>query len=247
MGKFIIIPDVHGRDFWEKVKNINLDEYEKVVFLGDYTDPYRHEGISYEATLFELEEIVDFKRKNNDKVILLIGNHDSYYFWKTSGPSRWLSKYRQMFEQIFEDDRELFQVAFETEKTLFTHAGCGRLWWDTYASGKECTAENINSLWLQEDRKKCRSIYESVSYLRGGWGDGGSCMWADIKEYECNLNPIIEDKYQIFGHTAQYKYTTPEKNELIMGDPIINDKFAMLDCARIFVYDEDKKQIEEYK
>ena len=36
--KILIIPDVHGRSFWKKA--VETGDYEKVVFLGDYADPY---------------------------------------------------------------------------------------------------------------------------------------------------------------------------------------------------------------
>ena len=40
-----IIPDVHGRQFWKDVIP-RKDEFEKIIFLGDYLDPYGFEGIS---------------------------------------------------------------------------------------------------------------------------------------------------------------------------------------------------------
>lgn len=43
MKRLIIIPDVHGRDFWQKAVGDNPDG--EFVFLGDYLDPYGHEGI----------------------------------------------------------------------------------------------------------------------------------------------------------------------------------------------------------
>ena len=41
--KILIIPDVHGRRFWRDA--IESDDYDKVIFLGDYLDPYPDEGI----------------------------------------------------------------------------------------------------------------------------------------------------------------------------------------------------------
>ena len=35
--KILIIPDVHGRTFGESA--LKSGDYEKIVFLGDYTDP----------------------------------------------------------------------------------------------------------------------------------------------------------------------------------------------------------------
>lgn len=39
----LIIPDVHGRDFWKDAANRFPGN---IVFLGDYLDPYPLEGIS---------------------------------------------------------------------------------------------------------------------------------------------------------------------------------------------------------
>lgn len=35
--KIYVIPDIHGRDFWHDIKKI--EDYEKIIFLGDYVDP----------------------------------------------------------------------------------------------------------------------------------------------------------------------------------------------------------------
>lgn len=35
-NNILIIPDVHGRTFWKYA----IDKYDKVIFLGDYLDPY---------------------------------------------------------------------------------------------------------------------------------------------------------------------------------------------------------------
>ena len=39
MAKVLIVPDVHGRKFWHKAKEM-VAEVDQVVFLGDYLDPY---------------------------------------------------------------------------------------------------------------------------------------------------------------------------------------------------------------
>ena len=39
--RYLIIPDIHCRDFWrEPVKKVLSESNCKIVFLGDYTDPY---------------------------------------------------------------------------------------------------------------------------------------------------------------------------------------------------------------
>lgn len=72
MERIIIVPDVHCRDFYKpvlKMKDV------KIVFLGDYLDPYQYENLSFEKGLENLEEIIQFKKNNPDNVTLLLGNH----------------------------------------------------------------------------------------------------------------------------------------------------------------------------
>lgn len=61
--KILVIPDVHGRTFWHVAKEI-IDSVDKVVFLGDYLDPYYHENISKLDTIANFKEILEFKKNN---------------------------------------------------------------------------------------------------------------------------------------------------------------------------------------
>ena len=72
-----IIPDVHGRQFWKDIIP-RKDEFEKIIFLGDYLDPYWFEGISNLNALDNFKEILEFKKENLEKVILLIANHKMF-------------------------------------------------------------------------------------------------------------------------------------------------------------------------
>ena len=56
-----IIPDVHGRQFWKDVIP-RKDEFEKIIFLGDYLDPYGFEEISNLNALDNFKEILEFKK-----------------------------------------------------------------------------------------------------------------------------------------------------------------------------------------
>ena len=68
MQKIIIIPDVHGRKFWRRAIE---EEADKIIFLGDYGDPYGSEEISHKDALMELEDIIQFQENNPNKVVLL--------------------------------------------------------------------------------------------------------------------------------------------------------------------------------
>ena len=71
---YLIIPDIHGRDFWkDAIDKVDISK-DTVVFLGDYLDPYDQEfdGMPYdmliEDTINNFKEILDFKKKHKKKV-----------------------------------------------------------------------------------------------------------------------------------------------------------------------------------
>lgn len=41
--RILVVPDVHGRIFWKESVNKYVDEVGRIVFLGDYLDPYAGE------------------------------------------------------------------------------------------------------------------------------------------------------------------------------------------------------------
>ena len=116
--KILIIPDVHGRSFWRDAVKENIDDVDKIVFLGDYLDPYQDEGVKYEFedALEMLNEIIELKRDNMDKVVLLLGNHDGHYKWPLycdlAKSTRYNSYYSKRAQNVFEDNDELFQICY---------------------------------------------------------------------------------------------------------------------------------------
>ena len=70
MPKCIIIPDVHGRRFWRGA--VKGNEEEKIIFLGDYVDPYNCEGILPGEAYDGLIDILEFKKAHPDNVVLLL-------------------------------------------------------------------------------------------------------------------------------------------------------------------------------
>ena len=74
--QIVIVPDVHGRTFWRKILDNTEDQ---IIFLGDYSDPYPNEEFTHEDALRELSAIIEFKKSDLERVVLLIGNHDDHY------------------------------------------------------------------------------------------------------------------------------------------------------------------------
>ena len=109
MSKVLIIPDVHGRPFWRKAKE-KINSVDKVVFLGDYLDPYGYEGITRENAIEEFKEIIQFKVDNPDKVILLLGNHDCAYCYDFGSASRYDYSNESIIKKLFGENFDYFRL-----------------------------------------------------------------------------------------------------------------------------------------
>ncbi|MBR5686956.1 MAG: metallophosphoesterase [Prevotella sp.] len=223
----MIIPDVHGRTFW---KGSVSNDFDHIVFLGDYLDPYGFEHITPRKAFANFEEIIAYKQEYDYRVTLLLGNHDMHYasdvFFRNACGSRYDSEMAETIKDTFLLNADLFQIAFEAEvddvRYLFTHAGVNRSWYQRHEEMiGPLNAANLNRLALTDEGVIALA---EVGRSRGGWESTGGPMWADVSEMY--FAPHFSDYYQILGHSQQ-----PE-------DPIIEDSFACLDCRRAFVIDE---------
>ncbi len=250
MGKILIIPDVHSRNFYKEAVS-KIDEYEKVVFLGDYLDGYEYEGISNDEGYANLCEIIELKKKNPLKVILLLGNHDCHYIKNSAGGSRfdWLNHKRN--HKTFLDNLEQFDMAWETDiagkRYYFSHAGIREGWLRNYkflfnwVDGNRTLPSYIffNNFLHSEVESQQDAFFKAlgaVSHHRGGWGSSGSMVWADVHEYftpRGDISNEFDNVYFIFGHTQQE------------SEPIVTDYFACLDVRRPFILDDETGKIFE--
>lgn len=69
--KYLVLGDIHGRTIWKDI--IAKENPDKIIFLGDYVST--HDGIPAEQQMSNLEDILNYKDENPDKVVLLRGNH----------------------------------------------------------------------------------------------------------------------------------------------------------------------------
>ena len=250
--KILILPDVHARPFWREAVDKYADECDKIVFLGDYVDPYQPEGYTRKDAIKTLEDVIEYKRNNRDKVILLIGNHDAHYFLKGFPRStRYDSSHAYKLREIYSTNKDLFRLAYEEtingRKYLFTHAGVMNSWIERNKKIiGEPTVENLNRL---VDFPGGISALSDISSYRTWLGEkSGSLLWSDILEKidvdmskEDSIMPnedSIVDGYdfQIFGHTMMAK------------KPIMNDNWACIDFKTAFILDDNNLlTVEEYE
>lgn len=130
----LVIPDIHGRTFWKNALNMfpkNKYENLHIVFLGDYVDPYDFEHISREDAISNFEDIL-LTSQNDNRIHLLIGNHDMHYFYDAPYKSRVDRIHYNDIKAMFENHMHMFNVAFDNIINgityLFTHAGVTSFW-----------------------------------------------------------------------------------------------------------------------
>jgi predicted phosphodiesterase len=250
--KVTAIGDIHGRKNWigpitgydsdtntgykECLKDGTID---KVIIVGDYTDPYTFEGNSYEDSLDQLEEILTLKEQYGDKLILLLGNHDCHYITGLCEPcSRYDRFYTDQYRDLFMPNLGKFRFAYQIENTLYTHAGISQHWYDSYFKDLHETdykglslGDALHAAWKQlitKESLKERDIHEkilfTIGYHRGGWDKTGGPVWCD--KYELLERPL-EGYHQVVGHNRTEdvktydKYTVskyPEQTSVTMVD-----------------------------
>lgn len=152
MKKYNIIGDIHGRESWRRL----VDEDSINVFVGDYFDPY--DEIPFIYLQYNFMEIIEFKKKHPDNVVLLYGNHDFEYLPGIYEKSnRYDSLNAQTISWLLMKTIDLFEgVAYAIgEDYLVTHAGVTSDWKNTYlphvADIKPSNmALTINDLWSKD-------------------------------------------------------------------------------------------------
>ena len=257
MGKIAISPDVHGRRFWEIIKE-HKEQFDKIVFLGDYVSPYSYEGITVKTAIEVFDEVLKFKKDNPDKVVLLFGNHDFSYIENSICESRMDYANWDRLNGMYFDNILSFDLAWETKigdkRYFLSHSGVRKEWFDRWVKNKLFKwdgddlppADYFNNLFhaayddghnpATESTRDFERAIGVYSWYRGWAGENdGSIVWADIKEYakEGTLKSDYDNVVFICGHTQ------------LRRDPIIRDEVMCLDCRKPFVLDTETGKVKE--
>ena len=251
----IVIPDVHGRDFWRDAVANRGDR--EVIFLGDYIDPYSNEQITDAKALEGLRDIMQLKKEHPDKITLLLGNHDAQYIYPELYSGRYCEEHAEEYRSIFLGQRELFKLLdirmIGGKKFIFSHAGitfdwlrlmhkwfgCPELkphWEDKERKGfkdalsKYLREDIINAEFQKGDYKRLEIPLAYASDYRSGCNRYGSLLWADYQEFIFSFMypEKTEGVVQVCGHSQQYG-----------GKPYIKENYACLDCRKAFIINEN--------
>lgn len=211
---WIVIPDLHGRRFWRRA--VEGHEDDRIVFLGDYLDPYRWEEITPGDSTRELKAVIEFRKAHPDNVVLLLGNHDLGYLDPSVCECR-----RDIFgaernRRILEDNLDLFDLVHETSvdgrAVLFTHAGIRQDWVrlnDWLFPEGTFKPERLNTM-LHDPAKRddLMLTLSQVSAYRGGYDPVGSPVWADANEF-VDTGDFLTGYLHVFGHTLHSGVPVP--------------------------------------
>ncbi len=182
MNKVLVVPDIHGRDFWQEPCN-KWDG--QIIFLGDYHDPYNWQ-VSTTESLANLHNLVDFYNNNTDRCIFLLGNHDCSYIGS-------MITCRYDVQQAKEVTTLLRQLPMKPiyiqNNIIFSHAGVTQDW----LRYNNISIDDLLQFHWDDNR------LNQVSAFRGGYNKYSSPTWCDVREYDSSDK--LNGYYQIFGHT----------------------------------------------
>lgn len=222
--KITVIGDLHGRDKWKKIVHENMDS-DKIIFLGDYVDIYENDfkNVKYKDAklnaITNLIELIQIKNLYPDKIVLLLGNHDTHYIYDLEKSSRYDFDNQELIRTIFMKNRELFQYCYQINNHFFVHGGILQrwfnFWFDTLTErGLKENLSNLSdiiNIW-GVDNKTGTNAVNDIPRLRGGYSPFGGPTWADFDELISYKGcEGVNGLHQYVGHNKTKSILTSEK------------------------------------
>ena len=202
MNKEIIgaLGDIHGRTIWKEIINKN-PQVTKWVFMGDYFDT--HDDVTPEQQIENFLEIIEFKKANMNKVVLLIGNHDFHYtgyaYATYSGYQYGAApRIREILLDALSND--LMQMCYKNDIYVFTHAGITKTWAETNKIDLNDMENSINELFKTKPRMFDFTMGDN--YSQTGNDITQTPIWV---RPQALLSDAIKDIVYIVGHTTVMK------------------------------------------
>jgi hypothetical protein len=195
--KVIALGDTHGRDNWKQIIQ-QEDDADVFLFIGDYFDS--HYDVPAHTQLENFKDILEFKKKFPEKVVLLLGNHDFHYL---KGAQEHYSGYQPYkfidFNEIIEPavKNSLVIACYTYENYVFTHAGVTKTWCETNSIDTSNLAESINNLLLTNPSAFRFTMGDN--YSSSGNDIDQSPIWVRIPSL---MEDVIPNKVYVVGHTT---------------------------------------------
>ncbi len=211
----LAIGDIHGEDFFlEILKSYKYRKIDKIIFLGDYMDSFYLQSVLIKRSLLD---ILELKEKEPDKYVLLLGNHDVQYLKPTVQHecSGYRKKDHNEFYNLFNKYKTYFDVAYQINNYIFTHAGVHEGWYN-YVFLPEVAKMLPELSYRGNVATKLNVAYKTgiipsiydCGYDRGGNKQLGGPLWVDKSKL---WRKPLKGYHQIVGHT---KINLPVVREL---------------------------------
>ena len=201
--KTMVIGDVHGSKWWKKHIE-RIDEFDRVVIMGDYFDDWKNDWV--EANQIDnLQEIIDWKKKYPNKITTLIGNHCFGYIANERMSGQQEYKFFDI-KEFLEKNIDEFVVGCKIGEWVFSHAGISKYWMKKYGF---TTLEEVNEAFAMRN-------YEPFKFYRGSADSYGndvlnSPLW--IRPEALTFSAFFNK--QVVGHSASDRMET---NHLVFKD-----------------------------
>jgi len=193
-NKIIVLGDTHGREKW---KEIVKQSFDKVVFLGDYFDSF---DIPFQDQYKNFIDILEYKKENPNKVVLLLGNHDYHYLSSVeehySGFQNGKLEITGVLERALDD--ELIQICYSCKDWIFSHAGITTTWAINNNIDFDNLEKSINELFKTD--KQAFKFTEGINYSNCGDDITQSPLW--VRPRSLGQDKVSGVK-QVVGHTHQ--------------------------------------------
>ena len=252
MAKIISIPDVHGSHKWEIVKSIPQDNYDYIVFHGDYFDSWENDwpdqGENFKA-------ICNFVREDTEHRKLLIGNHDFSYLSVTKyghSVSGHQHNHSTEIKNLLKQNLDIIDLAFECDGWIFSHAGFSKTWVkfikDIFHSmldnftDEEFNIDFLNQQWhkLNHSNKEDNFCYSFHNLL--DWNGFLSSSGNEVTQGPLWIRPdsLLSDAYyqkQVVGHTELclfekvYLHQNQNQNQIIFIDSKTHEIFDFINTS----------------
>jgi len=215
--KILVIPDLHASTHWKKAIPL-VDQYDKVVVLGDEFDTWENK---WPSQMNNAKALIKFKQQYPDKVCLCWSNHATSYYLdeRCSGHQ---SIYAIDIKEFYDTHKDLFDVCFIFDKYLFVHAGVSYKWMRAATIKK---VEEINQLF-----KERPNFFRWVG--PNGYGDnyGEGPLWIRPGAL---IRTAVKGYTQVVGHTENKdhpkEYVTDTHEKIIVIDTNQHDKLTEID------------------
>ena len=195
--KVTAIGDVHGMNDWEKIVQKESDS-DKFVFVGDYFDSF---DISADEQIENFKEIRKFYHDNQDRVILLTGNHDFHYTGKTLERCSGYQMYHAYMIKHLVNETGILRASYAQDGVLYTHAGFSPMWAMAndidipYGMSAEGFATAINDKY-NTDPSAFIGVSSGKTLIGSPFWIRPSYLMNSLIEF-----PSVQLMKQVFGHT----------------------------------------------